>query len=346
MLLRVLVALVSVVVLVFGGSCVANYWGRDFSSLPQDDQFVLDELDRYLAATKEHPVWEGYQLNDMTLAYAHAGLGAVYLINPVQTPSAIVAAPINMDTRSGVRVYRLAAVSADSWSMRIPGNRIPTAGESLPTIAGGETFWTQLSADSVGVERATGHAITFLTHEGFHQTVQREWPLGWGDRFDTDSLTDDQLEQVGVGFAALQRIREELDSGSPDEVAIRQGLHEYLAAFDAVESDNPDFVSAYRASETVEGTAQYVGYKSSELVGYDIGVMDFKNRADVPFTDIVPTIQSGELDSGYLSYGAVYESGTLLCEALDALHVEYQPQLNGINADTTITLSDVVRESV
>ena len=97
--------------------------------------------------------------------------------------------------------------------------------------------------------------------------------------------------------------------------------------------------------ETAEGTAQYVGIKASKIVGYDYGVMYFDNTKDVSFSEVIPMLKAGGIDKSFLADRMPYETGALLCELLEALHVEnWQEHLNAQTADTPVTLYSEIHE--
>ena len=95
--------------------------------------------------------------------------------------------------------------------------------------------------------------------------------------------------------------------------------------------------------ETIEGTAQYVGIKASEIVGYDYGVMYFDNTKDVSFSDVIPALRAGQIEQSFLADRMPYETGALLCELLDALRVDgWQERLKAQTKENPVTLYSVI----
>ncbi len=102
---------------------------------------------------------------------------------------------------------------------------------------------------------------------------------------------------------------------------------------------------------TNEGTATYVGLNASRIVGYDYKIMHF-NASSVggevvewPFDTVVPMIKNGECSKEAIATDLVYQTGSLLCELLDALEVpDWQERLNRQTEQSPVTLYSLLAE--
>ncbi|MBW3087614.1 hypothetical protein KIH77_02510 [Bifidobacterium sp. 82T24] len=302
-----------------------------------------------MPATEHKEVWHDYPLSRQPVVSIDNDTHAMYLINPEHEPGWLFAARITMPDDSPLKVYRLSPITPEMQPiLRNPlSGNFPREGTSLPTVQGNAVFWQRYS----GKKAKRDPAQTFLalaSHEGFHKLKQEHWNWDGGllndtGRFSTESLKGKNFETLGEAYTSLTIAQQELGKKTPDVQQVRKGVTGYLDAMDRLNRLDPEFVHAYAGEETFEGTAQYVRDQAVRSTGTTLNIMHFSNKDNVPFTYIVPNIQSGKLDASFIPSDVVYESGATLCEAMDTVGFDYQTYLDTAKPGSTKTLMQLAR---
>ncbi len=300
----------------------------------------MSELEAFCKADSETSVWSGYALEDKPIMAINGALGTAYLVNPSNEIKSVFAQEIAMPEGSGIRVYRLSVLTPQVFPMRFDAGNFNTLGKSY-SIFGNEVYFTRYAAkESLDAQYSSKHYITFLTHEAFHYYMQDHWPDG--GRFSED-LSGTDIDLIAEEYDVLAQIQSELAESNPSNDALLQSAKDYADVMGRRLGANPRYLSAEISMETIEGTAQYVGIKASEIVGYDYGVMYFDNTKDVSFSDVIPALRAGQIEQSFLADRMPYETGALLCELLDALRVDgWQERLKAQTKENPVTLYSVI----
>ena len=247
-----------------------------------------------------------------------------------------------MPGNSSLQVYRLSVLTPQLFLIRFSPGNFNTIGETY-TLFGSDVYFTKYTkAESIEPQYSSEHYITFLYHEAFHYYMQNNWADG--GRF-SGELSEEDIDLLASEYDVLAKIQTELVQEHPSEDSLLLFAQEYSAIMEQRIITNPQYLQAELTMETAEGTAQYVGIKASKIVGYDYGVMYFDNTKDVSFSEVIPMLKAGGIDKSFLADRMPYETGALLCELLEALHVEnWQEHLNAQTADTPVTLYSEIHE--
>ena len=111
--------------------------------------------------------------------------------------------------------------------------------------------------------------------------------------------------------------------------------------------NNPEYLEKELSMETDEGTAEYVGIKAAEIVGYNYNVMYFDSGKDIPFDGVIPVLKAGALEKSFLADSMPYETGALLCLLLEELEIpNWQEKLNEQTETTPVFLYEILKENI
>ncbi len=339
------------VAVILGGNIIRNQFSDSYEKLSDRDRLVLNELEQYFAAYKDTEIWYHYDLSKQPLLLVDGRGGHAYLVNPDQPVKNITAKKIEMAKDSSITVYRIAAMSPSLYHAYLLAQF--SGWDETYRICGNEVFYFRYEeANYSELEDNSGHFITYLTHEAFHNLGQKTWADEMtGSRFETDSLTEQDYDILEQQFEALYQMQMEMSEDAPDHEVLQQACQEYIQTSEQLKESNPQFFSDYIDEETFEGTANYIGIKSSEAAGYQFGVGSIAHYdenvsvSDYPLNEVIPYIRDGQMSASTLSSTWPYATGALLCEVLDELENEtWQQQLSEQSEEAPVTLYDLIRE--
>lgn len=336
---KIKIIFISIVCLLAAGIGAAvffNMRNTTYEKLPDADRQALLELDTYIKSEKNIPVWQDFSLHDKTITVVNKSDNTIYLINPKKTPKGIFAHKISMPSESDLLVYRISPVYPGLFQFWKDGNFNTI--QKKYKLYGNEVYYVKYDRET-GIDQAytSEHFITFLTHEAFHYYRQNNWQ-GTG-RYPGENLTDNDLKLLGKEYDILDQIRTQMRKRIRDKEALYTLAAKYVQAARALEASNPEFFVHCREMETVEGSAEYVGIRASEAVGYDYGVMYFTNQTDVPFSTIIPNVEAELLSRDYVANSIPYRTGAAICQLLDAMEIkDWQEKLNSREEETLLSV--------
>lgn len=330
-----------VVVIIAGSVHVArNTAGISAGELDPIDRCALEEYSEYAAAVEDAPdsaAWLNAAATEHPTLLISRKTHFSYLINPSQEVSSPFAAPVDMgDNPAGLEVYRLDRIYPRLWPIKIAGGNFNTVGETT-TVQGSDVYYLKFGEDHFDKQFSSEHFITFFAHESFHFYGQARWAL--------DSRVFGELSPHGVELLdERMRLLDSVRDAGADQARLRELATELLALEKERLAADPDYVSQEHWMETVEGTATCLGIMASRVVGYDFGPMYFDNTKEARFTDVVPFLESGQIDNDFLRNRLPYEAGAQLCLLLAALAPsgEWQAFLNEQSPDSRRTLIDAL----
>lgn len=331
---------IGILIVIITTLIIHNFFNADYEKLNQTDQKILSEIDAYMKANAQKPIWEDFNLDKNTVLALDGSFGKGYLINPHKHVNRLFAKKIRMPDDYSITVYRITCIAPQLLQFRLPGN-FNTIGKTYK-VFGNEVYYTKYETMlSMEKKFSSRHYITFLSHESFHYYMQEKW--AGGGRFSMDSLTKDDLELLGKEYVVLGKIQKMLLTNEIDKGELLQYAKEYRDIVKQRISANPTYLKDELSMETSEGTATYVGIKASEMVEYDFGVMYFDNKKNVPITEVMPNVEAGHFNKSFLADRMPYETGALLCMLLDALEIsEWQEMLNSQTLENPVTLFNIL----
>lgn len=293
----------------------------------------------------EISVWNNYALSRRTILAINKEAGHAFLVNPTAEVKNLFAKEIEMPEDFSIRVYRISTSAPQMLPFKFGGDFNIIDKEYR--LFGNSVYFTKYDSNSVEADYSSNHYITFLTHEAFHYFMQSNWTVS--GRFDTSVLTEKDLDLMEEEYEVLEKIYKALENGNKDE--LMSLTSDYVSAVKQRIEQNPEYMQEELQAETNEGTATYVGLNASRMVGYDYKIMHF-NASSVggevvewPFDTVVPMIKNGECSKDAIATDLVYQTGSLLCELLDALEVpDWQERLNEQTSQLPVTLYSLLAE--
>lgn len=335
---------VAILIFIPGLGITTNHFNKRFEELSDTDRKILTELDTFFKTDKQSPVWNGYVLEEKTILAVNGFMGKAFIVNPAKKIHSIFAVKIDMPEDYSINVYRMPGFSPALLQFLAEGN-MNTIGKSYRVLDNEVYFTKYRSIPSLNTAFTSQHYITFLVHEAFHYYMQNNW--AGGSHFEAELITEADIVLLEREYEILAKIQESIQSGSPAKELLRQYAEDYTDIVSQRIEKNPEYLKEELAMETAEGTAQYLGIKASEAVGYDYGIMYFDNAKNISFAEVIPAYNAGSLDTRFLANRMPYETGSLLCRLLDLLDVpDWQEHLNAQTPDQPVTLYSILKDFV
>lgn len=332
---------------------IKNQFGTNYKDLSKSNQIVLQEIEDYYKEYKTKQVWAGYDLNKYSFLAVDGRGGEAYLINPKKSVKSIFAKEINMPSDSAVKVYRIAAMSPTLYKTYLL-SKFNTLGEQV-NVCANEVFYLRYEKNTNIEDGAydSSHFITLLSHEAFHNQVQPYWKNELlGGRFSTESLTDKDKELLATRYDILQNIQEETWKETTNLNILKANVKKYIVESEKLKKSNPAYFKDETMAETFEGTANYVSAKAAKAAHYKYNVTCFSDSkgqkiGHIPFNELMPFIQNGQMDISSIPSNWIYSSGGLWCEVLNKLgNTTWQTQLNNQTSEDPVTLYDLIKETI
>lgn len=344
--LRILGVLVGVIVAFEVAFISGNLLtSANYDELNETDKQLILEMDNLTKAEEGTSAWDGYKVTEHPVFALKGTLDDGYLINPTSEPHSIFAKKIELPSSMNVSVYRVAGLSPDMMQFIIPA-KFNSIGQHC-NVAGSDVYFVRYDESSLSKNYDSYHFTTLLAHESFHYFMQENWT--GPSRFETEGLTDTDLNLLEAEYAVFDSMMDELASPSASKQAMISLVDNYLSAVDARIVNNAAYMKEELAAETIEGTATYVGAKASEFAGYNFKVMWFADSngeaTELSFASLVPLMREGTLDKSTITTDWTYQSGALLCQVMDYLEApNWQQKLNSQTGDKPLTLYDILKD--
>ena len=353
--LKAFVILLFILFICYLARAVYNFRDDTYDSLDHTDQTILSELNTVMSTDTSNTLWKDYDISKKPVLALNGRFGKGYLINPSNDIHSLFAHEIQMPKGYFIKVYRISPMAPSLLQFAAAGN-FNTLHKSY-NVYGNSVYFTKYDDSSVTQKQSSNHYINFLTHEAFHYYMQNNWSES--GRFNTDSLSGENLELLGKQYEVLQKIYDVLiadqdgQHAAPDKATLQGLAKEYVEATDNRFQANAKYMKEETQAETEEGTDTYLAMNASKLVGYDFQIMQFADKNDsskvttLPFDAIVPALQNGASDPSIISTDIIYQSGALLCRLLDALEVpDWQQTLNQQTKQNPVTLYQILSDYV
>lgn len=330
---------------VLGADALHNRMTARWEDLPQTDRQVLEELAAYRAADRSDPVWDGHDVTAHPLLLMNRDTHRAYLVNPTHPVGTLLAPAIELPEQlQGFTVHRLDRGAPRLLPLWALGGNFNTIGQTA-TVLGNDVYYLKYDAGSLQTPRSSEHFMPFLAHESFHFIVQEQWAQE--SRFERE-LSAAGMDLLAQRLEVLEEVHTALEADSPDIDRLR-ALARRLVEIDAQrETADPRYVADEQWMETVGGTAEFMSVRAARIVDYPFGVMTFDNADHAPFTEVVPTVQSGQVKPSFLRDRLPYESGAQSSLLLDAIGPEgtWQRRLSEQTPAQRVTLAAVLAEAV
>lgn len=309
-----------------------------YEKLADLDKAIFDQYKDF--AKSDGDIWQDYNLKDKDIVAVNGKFfGEAYLFTKDSNIKSIFAKKVDLPEDYGFSAYRIAKIHPKRY---ISGN-FNTHGKKYSILGKENIFFVKYNDDSVNKAFTSNHFLPFLAHEAFHYYMQDGWT---NDTFRGLSYNEDELALLDKEYQVLDKIDQEL-KGSSDKEKLILYVKEYIDVMDQrFESTDAEKIKAEINEELVEGTAQYLTIKASQIVNYDYGILYFDNTKDVRFKDIVPTIKFGQVDQSIIGDRIVYDSGALLCELLDSISTENWQEVLNNKKDEDIYLYQLIKSAV
>ncbi|MBH5317061.1 hypothetical protein I6N90_04465 [Paenibacillus sp. GSMTC-2017] len=359
---KITISLLSIAIVVIGYLIVGNkLFNKRYDRLNETDRTMfaqLNELYTNTANTKE-ALWRGYQLNKLPIILVAKGNSlnnssgtfnairrTAYTVGISGLADKWYTQKITMPDHFTLQnVYRLSALTPGVGSTWNPIGNFSTFGENISLGDATNAYYFKYNNKNLeNPIKESQYFIPFLIHENFHHSVQLAWKSDSGD-VRIEEKNAEWFEYLGYQFAALDGIKDAIVNN--DKEAMKRAVAEYVVISEYRKQQDIHTYSSEKLHETLEGTATYVGIKAS-------------THASTPPLLLLPGAPSEEQRNfsyfftsiahhpGYLSEikWNRYESGALLCFALDKLLEDqsWQQKLNAQKSNSPVTIYDLVEQ--
>lgn len=321
--------------------CSNKLMKTDYSSLNENSKQILSEYEQFYE--KNPNLWNNYNLSEKTIVVLNKNLmGDLFVINPQKEIGSLFATKIKLPDSYKIKVYRVSKNYPKRLQF-IMGN-FNTKDKVYNILGEKHIFYVKTDEDSLAPKFNSKRFVPFLAHEAFHYYMQQNWT---DITFRGMSYSDSEIALLDEEYKILDKIKDEVEKETSDKDLLDSHLKEYVSIMKKrKENTDKEKLKAELSEETIEGTAQYVGIKSAQSIGYDLEILYFTNTNKVKFSEIVPTIKEGKVDQSIIGSHIVYDSGALLCFAMDKLDFPdwQQTLIEKNNNNNVYTINDLIED--
>lgn len=163
-------------------------------------------------------------------------------------------------------------------------------------------------------EKSFPNFIYFSMHEAFHLNVQQNWTYDkYGDRIDNYPYNQEN-------FNLLRKEYELLDRGlqTKDTAQLNAVMKEWIDIRNQRYKKWPQLLKETN-SEAIEGTAKYIEYRYSALIGEPKQLITDNTGKTISFSQALEGVLKSEKHHYLLERWVSYDKGAALCYILDKL---------------------------
>ncbi|EAD9617555.1 hypothetical protein LSA88_002885 [Listeria monocytogenes] len=369
--LKICLAIVTVVILFLVVMTVLNKtFHVSYDQMDKTDQAFFKQLNTLYSKTKNKPLWQGYNLAENPILFVRKGnqlnfseetvnliRGNVYAVGVKGLEGKWYAKKINLpDSYEMPDVYRLSITTPGIWetwsplgnfsSIAIDEKTGKTKQTNMQVGDSSHVYYFKYSKGNIEKPlNPSQSAIPFYTHEAFHYFVQKDWQ-GSDGNIGLESKNAEWYSLLGLQYKVLDNIMEEVQQKDTDGVSA--ALADYRVVSDARRKLDSKGYQDEKSHETIEGTATYVGIKSSDLTGGDpIKLQLLSGAKDDEHRKFFTLFESIAYSPSYVSEFKWnrYDSGALLSAALDEVDSNnWQSIFNQKASNESYTLDDRIHE--
>ncbi|EAD9035945.1 hypothetical protein AM614_15575 [Listeria monocytogenes] len=369
--LKICLAIITIVVLFLVVMTVLNKtFHTSYAQMDKTDQAFFKQLNTLYSNTKNKPLWQGYNLAENPVLFVRKGSplnfseetvnlirGNVYAVGVKGLEGKWYAKKIKLpDSYKMPDVYRLAITTPGIWETWSPLGNFSSitmdekTGKSKQTNmqVGGSSHVYYFKYGKSNLEnplKPSQAAIPFYTHEAFHYFAQKDWQ-GSDGNIGLESKNTEWYSLLGLQYKVLDNIMAEVQQKDKDGVSA--ALSDYRVVSDARRKLDSKGYQDEKSHETIEGTATYVGIKSSVLTGGDpIKLQLLSGAKDDAHRKFFTLFESIAYSPSYVSEFKWnrYDSGALLSAALDEVDSNnWQTIFSQKASNDTYTLDDRIHE--
>ncbi|ECJ9745148.1 hypothetical protein FQR52_01045 [Listeria monocytogenes] len=368
MALKICLIIITVIVLFLVVMTILNKTlYTSYDQMDKTDQAFFKQLNSLYSKTKDKPLWQEYNLEENPVLFVKKGnqlnfseetvnliRGNVYAVGVKGLEGKWYAEKIKLpDSYKMPDVYRLAVTTPGIWATWSPLGNFSSIAIDEKT---GKTTQTNMQVGNSphvyyfkygknNLEnpiKPSQAAIPFYSHEAFHYFAQKDWQ-GSDGNVDLESKDAEWYSLLGLQYKVLDTVMVELEQ--KDKAGVSAALSDYRVVSDARrELDSKNYQNE-KMHETTEGTAEYVGLKSSELTGGKLQLLSgARDDAHRKFFILFESVANDPSFISEIKWNR-YDSGALLSSALDEVDsFDWQSAFNKKANNGSYTLDDQIHE--
>lgn len=300
-----------------------------YNSLDIKDKMMITGLSKVYNTFQYNTdkLWnEKYKLNEIPILLIKAnksnGLirNQAYAININKYTNNIFSSEIDIPESLGLpKVYRVTKFDPKTLATWLPGNF------GTINIKGEEVFYFKYCPEMFKNPDLYYKFSLVLIHESFHICKQKNWlyDSNNGEYIENYPHTKENYALIGLEFELLDKC---MESNNINEIK------EYMKQWTVVRTYKykkwPQLL-AETNTEAIEGTARYMEYAYSKLVGKHLTVLSIKQPPyHITFSDAFNYIANNKGESPkYLERPIRYETGSALGLIMDKLNINWKDKI-------------------
>ncbi|SDB91456.1 hypothetical protein [Shouchella lonarensis] len=316
------------IILILSSTIVLNkMWRTSFDKLDDTDKEMLTELSRIHERfqTESDQLWTAnYRFDNEPLILVRSNKDKgffpthAYAINVPEIANSLFAQKIDTPKHLNLpNVYRinqlhLGLVPWVPWNF---GTR---------HVADADVFYFKYHPEMFTNPPLYFQFHYFLLHEAFHTYKQKTWTYdAEGDHMLDDPVDEENYALMGIEFKLLDNAMT-----ATRQEDVRDALRQWTIVRTSRYEKWPQLVAETKA-EAIEGTARYIEYRYSELIGDTLTVLaTTEDPYHIQFSDAFRFISDGEAESAhFLGRSMRYETGAALGLLLDKIDPEWKEKI-------------------
>ncbi|MBB6625313.1 hypothetical protein H7E67_18005 [Clostridium gasigenes] len=336
-----------ILLLIILGDVVLNKTYKiKYDSLNQIDQKMFKELSLMYKNFQENPneLWDDtYRLNEKPIIVIRTNKdnGVInqyaYAINMKKNQNNLFSKKIDMGSTSKLPdVYRLSKFNTNIILKCILGNF------GTVQVDNEDVFYFKYYTGMMENPKINLDFSSFLLHESFHTYKQKKWRY---DKNDAENIPNypankENYALMGLEFSLLDKCME-----SDDINIVKESLKEWVTVREYRYKKWPQLIGETK-TEAIEGTARYMEYKYSKLIGGNLRVIPKKEEPYyITFMDAYKFIANDQAESPtYLERPMRYETGASLGLIMDKTNINWKSDIEDSEEKDGKTQYEIIKK--
>ena len=299
---------------------------EEFDSVDKEMFIQLSSIYKQFNENSDELWSDKYKLNEkpIVLIRANKDKGIIrkytYVVNVKGIEKSVLAKKIDMPKSLNLpEVYRISKFDTSMISTWMPSNfgTIEIDGQSI--------FYFKYHPKMMENPDLYFDFSSFLLHESFHTYNQRDWTYDKndGEYIENYPVNKENYALMGLEFKLLDKCM---------EINNKEDINKYLNQWTAIRSyryDKWPQLKAETNTEAIEGTARYIEYKYSNLIGGKLRVLANKEKPYyITFSHAFNYVADGvAVSPSYLERPMKYETGSALGLIMDKVGIDWKEDI-------------------
>lgn len=344
--LKVLGIIVALILIIVVGEIVLNkIYKTSYSKLDETDKKMFSDLSKVYDSFRNSSdkLWdENYRFDKepllLTRTWKDKGIYRKYsyVLNVDNAKNMLNAKEIEMPKELNLpKVYRIDRFAPGTAELWMPFNF------GTVKLDNKEVFYFKYYPKMMTNPKLYFDFSSFMLHESFHTYKQANWTYDEHGATHIENFPKDveNYGLMGVEFKILDKILE-----SDDKKIVKEALEELTIVRGYRYNKWPQLYGETKA-EAIEGSARYIEYRYSNLIGGKLKVLATPNEPySITFEQAFNFITNKQAPASFMERDSRYETGATIEFGMDKIGIDWKPMIEDSNKKHGKTQYDILKD--